>query len=80
MTQGRNNPPRKLAETTHIPRPKRLSPKVGWNDPKSLDFPVLKSKQRKRMLPILNEIISESEFEKLTGETAKWQYINRYCG
>ena len=32
-TQGRIDSPRKLAETTHLPRPKRPIPKIGRNDP-----------------------------------------------
>ena len=32
-TQGRIDSPRKLAETTHLPRPKRPTPKIGRNDP-----------------------------------------------
>ena len=31
-TQGRIDSPRKLAETTHLPRPKRPNPKIGRND------------------------------------------------
>ena len=32
-TQGRNDSPPKRAETTHLPRPKRPTPKIGRNDP-----------------------------------------------
>ena len=32
-TRGRIDSPRKLAETTHLPGPKRPTPKIGRNDP-----------------------------------------------